>query len=217
MSAAKIRATFAGRESSPCRRRGAGAWPASVLGGAQPSFALGLYLALLGSLIAAGDIEAQERLPGHLVTHNEVLIDRPASVIWPYIVDPLDWKQGQRLRHLSGNPGEVGELLGGYDAETPELVTLHLQNVELRPYRRRTVKLMQPDGTLLGFATWRLVEEDGRTTVSYAVSMESGLPSGPVTGHDADEVEAMERAAYEANVRRFQAELEALKALVEGR
>jgi len=173
-----------------------------------------VVVALTSSMAAA--VDAQERLAGHLITRNEVVIDRPASQVWPYIMDPLEWKQGQRLRHLSGIPGQVGELFGGFDAGTPELVTLHLQNVELRPNERRTIKLMQPDGTLLGFATWTLVEENGRTAVSYDVSMESGFPAGQVMGHDNDEMEAMERAAYESNVRRFQAELEALKALVEG-
>jgi hypothetical protein len=164
----------------------------------------------------ATPVSAQERLPGHLITHNEVVIDRPAAAVWPYIIDPLGWKQGQRLRHLSGDPGRVGELFGGYDADTPDEITLHLQNVELRPRERRTIKLMRPDGALLGFASWTLVEREGRTTVSYDVSMVSDFPSGEVMGHSLDEVEAMERASFESNRRRFDSELRALKALVEG-
>ncbi len=39
-----------------------------------------------------------------LVTYNEIVIDRPAAIIWPYIVNPEEWKQGAKLDLVSGEP-----------------------------------------------------------------------------------------------------------------
>ena len=174
----------------------------------------GLGLACLGLLTAPA--AAQERAAIDLVTHSAVEIERPAAAVWPYIVDPSEWKQGLALRHHHGERGREGEVLAAYDPAAPSTVVFLAENVELVPQARRTIKLVTPDGTLLGFATWSLVEEDGRTTVTYDVYSETVLPSEESVGITQESLAAMERDGYEANKRRFDAELVALKKLLEG-
>ena len=175
---------------------------------------------LLGGLRGATEAQTVDvplsRLATNLVTHSEVSIERSAQEIWPYIMDPLEWKQGLRLRHLTGSPGEVGELFGAFPEGSPEAISLHLQNVELLPNRRRTIKLTTPDGTLLGFATWTLLESSNRTTVSYDVSMETLLSDEQAATTSPTDLAELERHGYEVNKPRFDAELRALKVLVEG-
>ena len=175
---------------------------------------------LLGGLGRATEAQTVDvnlsRLATNLVTHSEVSIKRSAREIWPYIMDPMEWKQGLRLRHLTGSPGEVGELFGAFSEGSPEAISLHLQNIELLPNRRRTIKLTTPNGTLLGFATWSLLENSNSTTVSYDVSMETLLTDEQAATTSLAELAEMERQGYEVNKPRFDAELRALKALVEG-
>jgi hypothetical protein len=175
---------------------------------------------LLGSLTGATEAQTAGatlgRLATNLVTHSEVSIEASAQEIWPYIMDPLPWKQGLRLRHLTGSPGEVGELFGAFAEGSPEAISLHLQNVELHPNRRRTIKLTTPDGTLLGFATWSLIEHSTGTTVRYDVSMETLLTDEQAATTSPTDLMELERQGYELNKPRFDAELVALKALVEG-
>lgn len=158
----------------------------------------------------------QDRPAVHLIAHSSVEINDSAAAIWPHILNPLPWKQGLRLRLLAGTADQVGALYGGFAEQTPEVIELLLQDIEMEPERRRTVKLMGPDGTLQGFATWTLEERDGSTRVAYDVTSESTLPRGQVDGLDTQTLARMERELYAASQRRFDSELAALKRLVEG-
>ena len=92
-----------------------------------------------------------------------------------------------------------------------------MENVELVPDQRRTIKLLAIGGGLMGFATFTLDESGGRTVVGYDVYSETVLPPEAATGMSADSVARIDRTGREANSRRFQAELESLKRLVEAR
>lgn len=163
----------------------------------------------LGLLFAGRIGAAQPRAAVNLVTHNRIEIARPAAVIWPYILEPNLWKMGAKLVHRSGPAGQVGEVFGA----TEPNVTFLVENVELISNRRRTIKLYQPDGTLLGYATWTLEESGGRSTVGYDVYSESLFPPGQAA--TAEALAKAELLGNDANVKRFKAEFGALKRLVE--
>ena len=40
--------------------------------------------------------------------HQEIVIDRPAKTIWPFLVDTEQWTVSHQVEHLSGKAGEVG-------------------------------------------------------------------------------------------------------------
>lgn len=89
------------------------------------------------------------------------------------------------------------------------------ENVELTPNQRRTIKLFLADGTLIGFATWSLREEGGRTVVGYAVHSETRLDSAQAKAMTPQQIRETERTQRAANQQRFDRELLALKRLVE--
>lgn len=157
------------------------------------------------------------RTATHLVTHSRVEVARPASAIWPFILDPTAWKQGLRLVHHSGPVGEVGETFAAVSPSAPAEPAYFVQNVELVPNQRRTVKLYEKGGVLIGFATFTLEASNGGTVVGYDVYTETVLPPERASQLTAAAVVEMERAARESSTRRFQAELESLKRLVESR
>jgi len=156
---------------------------------------------------------AQEPAAIELITHNQIEIARPAEAIWPLILDPGSWKQGARLERRGGPAGAVGETFaalgpGGEPA-------FFVENVELVAARRRTIKLTQPDGRLIGFATWWLVPTPTGSLVGYDVYSASPLPPGSRLARE--EIARQRAEAETANHQRFAAELATLKRLVESR
>ena len=164
-------------------------------------------------LLPAAPAVAQFPAATHLVAQRTVTIDRSAMAVWPHIVEPSAWKQGNRLVHVAGPWGAEGETFAALPAAggAPDF---YLVNAELVPYRRRTMKLVGTDGTLDGFATYSLEERDGRTTVRYDVVAETRIPDGASPGA-VDSARARAAAGQREAVQRFDAELAALKRLVE--
>jgi hypothetical protein len=173
-------------------------------------------LAALLSLICLAAVATPPRLHIDLVTHNSVVIDRPAAAIWPFIVDITAWKSGPHVRHLDGPRDQVGEVFVANMPDSSSKPLFRLENVEFVPGQRRTIKLYGDEtGSLIGYASWELQEVAGKTRVTYDVYSQidlSGEDAKSATPQDL----AAKRTQYEtANATRFQSELQTLKHLVE--
>ena len=160
---------------------------------------------LLAAVSSAQAETAQEApVDVSLVTHNAVTIAAPAERIWPHIVEPDAWKAGAQLVPVEGAEHRFQAVM----PDAPDTPLFHVTNVEFDPPARRTIRLNALDGSLIGFATWELTATDGGTRVAYHVYSQQEAPAG---------APAIDREAYvEDNRQRFQDELDALKALVEG-
>jgi len=146
-----------------------------------------------------------ETFPLELVTHSRVIVDRPAREVWPHIVEPNGWKQGAKLVRHGGRFAALGP-----DGEPAFL----MDEVELFPEARRTIRLSSLDGTLWGWATWYLEAVAGGTVVGYDVYSLMEVPLAAVGG--TPEAAAQGLAGYrQMNQDRFDAELVELKRLVE--
>ena len=158
---------------------------------------------LAGAVSAVGQTASEAPVDLSLVTHNAVTIAAPAERIWLYIVEPDAWKAGAQLVPVEGAEDRFQAVMPN-DPDTP---LYHVRNVELDPPVRRTIRLNALDGALIGFATWELTPANGGTRVAYHVYSQQEAPPG---------FPAIDREAYlEDNRRRFQEELNSLKALVE--
>ena len=168
-----------------------------------------------GMLVFAGSASAQPRIATNLVTHSEVSIDRPAAIIWPWIVDPSPWKHGAALAHQSGPVGAVGDVFAAREPDDRSKVAFYVENVELVPNRRRTIKIYSPTMALVGYAAWTLAEAGGRTTVRYDVYSESLIEPAQAKSMTAAQIQEAERTVLAANQKRFDEELLELKRLAE--
>jgi len=173
-------------------------------------------LCLLGTAAPLPVLAQGERVATHLVTTNAIVIARPAAVVWPYIMEPGSWKQGNRLVHHAGPRGRTGERFAAVSAARPDRPDYFVENVEVTPPERRVIKLYAPDGTLIGFAAFVLTESGGSTTVRYDVYTETVISAAERARTTPAARAVAERADREASRRRFDAELQALKRLVEG-
>jgi hypothetical protein len=150
-----------------------------------------------------------------LVTHNSVLIEAAPAQIWPKIIDPSEWKAGAQLVLLEGDPAQAGAKFKAVMPNAPDQVAFYTTNVEVLPEQRRTVRLNTPDGALMGFAIWELTPVGDGTEVAYHVYTQAVIPGAALASMSAAEVEAWRTDYVPSNYQRFQAELEALKKMVE--
>ena len=175
----------------------------------------GTALVLVGLVAASGSAAAQARVATNLVTHSEVTIARPAAAIWPLIVDPGAWKKGASLRHHGGPAGKKGEVFAASEPGDAAKVAFLVENVELVPDQRRTIKLYLPTGVLIGYAAWSLRASGGGTVVGYDVYSETVIDPVQAKAMTPAQIQEVERAASAANQKRFDQELLELKRLVE--
>lgn len=179
-------------------------------------YALPIVFGVLYASLVRAEPAPSERMSRELLTHDSVLIDSSAATIWPYILDPNSWKKGDRNEHLSGAPGQLGEILVAKDGGAAAEPDFYLQNVELVPNKRRTIKLYaSANGPLIGYASWVLHEENGKTRVTYHVFTENLLSPKEVKGLTAKQLAEAQRQFTNENETRFIAELAGLKILIE--
>lgn len=180
----------------------------------------GLPMTVVGAMVdrwiaTTASAAAQERVALNLVTHSVVTINRPAAAIWPLIVDPSGWKKGATLRHQSGPAGQAGEVFAAMEPGDGAKVAFWVENVELMPNQRRTIKLYAPTGSLIGYATWSIRAAGGRTVVGYDVYSETLIDPAQAKSMTPAQIREAERTSAAPNQKRFDQELLALKALVE--
>jgi hypothetical protein len=157
----------------------------------------GMALALLLTVPAQAGPAMTVR--ADMVTHSEVLIHGTPARIWPHIVT-LEWKQGAKLVAT----GHAANGANRYKAVMGDATLFDVEDVELVPEQLRTIRLDQPDGALIGYASLKLTPRGGDTIVDYDVYTALALPSA------ADAVALRKESAT-----RFDQELRALKRIVE--
>ena len=171
------------------------------------SRATGLLILLASLSYASTALPAELPSTLKLVTHNAVAIKAEAGDIWPHILDPNHWKAGAELLPVEGKDHLFKAVMPDY----PETVAYFVENVELEVEHRRTIRLVQADGSLLGYASWELTPLDEGVMVEYHVYSE--MPAPPQ--FSPEELKEVQTAYTHENASRFQSELETLKKLVE--
>jgi len=152
----------------------------------------------------------------NLFTHAEVHISESPESIWPYIVDPSDWKTASKISHYSGTSGEVGEVRKVGGEEGGSGYHFFIETVALDAHKRQVIKLADDQGALMGYAAFTLYAGDSGTLVTYDVYAESTMDEMPedVTP---DQIPAIEAEYMNTNQARFERELVHLKKIVENR
>lgn len=175
-----------------------------------------LALVMAFPAVASAEEGMPPRAAQELYTHTEILIDAPPARVWPYVLDTSAWKTGGTRRYISGKRGSVGEIVASIPRGQQQ-PAYFIETVELMQNKRRTIKLfaLGERGPLLGYASWELREEEGKTRLFYHVYSEILLAPEAQSGAKAADLEASQREYVIENEARFNAEFQALKKLIE--
>lgn len=86
---------------------------------------------------------APKTAPVYLIRSGELMLDRPLKEAWPLVIDYPSWQNYSKVEHVSGRPGEKGEV-----------VVLHKEEEGFKfpPYCARTIKL-EPERRVI-WKTW---------------------------------------------------------------
>lgn len=140
------------------------------------------------------------------LTHNKVRIRATPAAIWPRIVDLEGWRSNQTLVPIRGERDQVGTRFNAVATEARDTPLFEVENAEMVPAQRRTIRLEGLDGHFIGFATWELTPIGNETVVAYDVyCRDAMLPPG----HSQADLLAMAQQVMDEG-------LQKLKAVVEG-
>lgn len=103
------------------------------------------------------------------LTHSKVRVKASPDAVWPRIVDLEGWRVRQKLVPIGGEPDQVGARFHAVAAEAPDTPLFEVENAEMVPQQRRTIRLTGLDGHFIGFATWELTPMGDETVVAYDV------------------------------------------------
>lgn len=146
-----------------------------------------IFLFVVGQVVsaetrpAASPESTAEVAPVYLVWNAETTLDLPAQEVWPYVVDFPSWQNYSRVEHVSGKPGREGEVRLLQNAEKGfEVPPFYARTIKLEPGHRIVWKcypsLKETGKEFIGFAEFRLDEEQGRTRFSYSILYEFQMP-----------------------------------------
>ena len=178
-----------------------------------------LWLLLVAAICAgpalASEVPAWQRAAISLYSHESIVIDRPASAVWPFILNTDRWKRALQHRRVSGTANEIGEVVAESLAAGAAPL-FYSETMELVPNVRRTIKLYPANGgPLIGFASWELERDKASTRVTYHVYSESLLTPEDLQAQSPAQLAAAADSSKAQNQQRFRAELQELKRLVE--
>lgn len=165
-------------------------------------------------LSTVGWAEDEPRQAVNLNAYAQVEIERSAAEIWPYIVDTNSWKPDRPMVHHAGPVGQLGEVFAIVSPQRSGQIWFLAETVELVPHQRRTIKMLDLKGNLLGFASWGLTEKQGRTLIDYQIHAESRV--SPEQKLTAEQVAEQQRKGYADNKKRVDEEFVELKRRLEG-
>ena len=169
-----------------------------------------------GSQLATAASETMTSEPGgeayNFVTHYRVLIDAPASAVWPILLDFRAWMDEFEHATVSGTPGTSGHVIRLYAGQDFMTQTTAVVPEKLIAIVNLPLTLNGEFGTGVGVFT--LHDSGGETEVSLTMSRRY-LPAGEgfvelQATRDSDDFQARTRAMWQD---RF---LKKLKAIAEG-
>src|SRR5579863_662314 len=127
------------------------------------------------------DTNAEGKIgPVYIVRSGEILIDSPVKTTWPHVVNYPAWQNFPIVRHISGEPGQEGEVvLLKKDEDGFEFPPYYARTIKLDPGRRiiwKTFPEHAGDVAFFGIVDFSVFDAEGKTRFCYTVIYEFLVP-----------------------------------------
>jgi hypothetical protein len=155
---------------------------------------------------------ARKYEPVYLIRDLEITFDAPPERAWPHVVDYSSWQDYPTVQHISGEPGQEGELVLMEKAgvATP----YYTKTIKLDPGRRIVWKCYPETPTegndYFGFVDFRVIGVEGGSCFRSEAIFEFMVPY-----ENESELDAF-REQLSAGEEKLLVSLQRLKELVEG-
>jgi hypothetical protein len=159
--------------------------------------------------------DSAQLVPVYLVFNGETMLDAPLKDAWPHVVNYTAWQNYPIVQHVSGKPGQEGEVVLLKKDETGfTFPPYYARTIKLDPLRRVIWKTYpekkSPGIDFFGIVEFSVAEAGGKTRFSYQLLYEMLLPP-----QSEDELAAFRKQQHENTAAMFAAILLKLKRLVE--
>lgn len=148
--------------------------------------------------------------PVYLFWEGETLLDAPVERAWPHVIDYPSWQSYSLVQHVSGPPGEEGEVVLLKKEEGGEFPPYYARTIKLEPGRRivwKTYPQIRAEGNdYFGIVEFRLLSAGGKTRFCHESLYEFMVPY-----RDESELEAFRKRSYEGAAMMFESILPKLK------
>ena len=156
--------------------------------------------------------DSKKLIPIYLTSKGELTIDAPVPVVWRHAIDYRAWQNYSLVQHVSGTPGEEGELVILKKEEVSNVTPYFARTIKLEPGRRivwKTYREGNPDFGIVEF----VVEEVGlRARFIYSMLYERNL-----SNQSGEEAQSFRKRSQESSDAYLAGTLRKLKALCEGK
>lgn len=118
--------------------------------------------------------------PVYLVWNGEVMINAPVEKVWRHAVNYPSWQTFSTVRHISGTPGQEGEVVLLKKEEGFEFPPYLARIIKLDPGSRIIWKTYPQEGDtgteFFGIVKFTVEEASGKTRFSYELLYEFLIP-----------------------------------------
>lgn len=141
----------------------------------------------------AGITDERKTAPVYIVREGEILIDAPIRDVWPHVVNYPSWQNYSIVQHVSGPPGQEGEviLLKKEEGKTPT-TPYYARTIKLDPERRVIWKTYRENVNSFGIVEFKVDPVEGKTRFSHSILYEH-----LVAYEDESELDAFRNQQYE--------------------
>jgi hypothetical protein len=114
--------------------------------------------------------------PVYLFEEGEMMIDAPVREVWPYVVDYSSWQAYSIVQHVSGKPGQEGEVVLLKKETSAQSTPYYARTIKLEPGRRVVWKTFRENVEYFGIVEFRTYESGGKTRFCYSLLYEHSVP-----------------------------------------
>lgn len=160
---------------------------------------------------SAAGTDNRKIAPVYIVLEKETLIDAPVNVVWRHALNYPSWQNYSIVRHVSGEPGQEGEVVYLKKDELKSPTTAYYaRTIRLEPERRVIWKTYRENVNYFGIVDFRFYDVGGKTRFCNNSLYEHNVPYT-----DEREIEEFRKQSYVSMEELLASILPKLKALAE--
>lgn len=117
--------------------------------------------------------DGRKTAPVYIIGEGELMLNASPKDVWPHVLDYSSWQNYSIVQHVSGPPGQEGEVVLLQKDEAGVKSTPYLaRTIKLDPGRRVIWKTYRENANYFGIVEFRIDEMQGKTRFYWSLLYE---------------------------------------------